>query len=148
MNFMNEALIEAKKAFDEEEIPVGAVIVKNNKIIARDHNRCESKSDSTLHAEMNVIKKVIKDFGEKVLDGCELYVTVEPCPMCAGAIINSRIKRVYIGCAQPKTGSLGSVCDLSTLFPHKPEIYFGFCEDECKDLMQKFFEIKRKNNEG
>ena len=95
-------------------------------------------------AEMNAIKAAMKMTGEKVLDSCEMYVTVEPCAMCAGAIANARIRRVYIGCEEPKTGCMGSVTNLANMLPHKCEVYYGFCEDECKSIMKKFFESKRK----
>lgn len=141
--YMSIALSEAKKAYDICEVPVGAVIVKNNKIIAKGHNLCESKKDATYHAEIEVIRKASKKLNSKILDECELYVTVEPCAMCAGAIINSGIKRVYIGAEEPKTGCLGSVASLDKLFSRKPEVYFGFCENECKTLMKEFFSAKR-----
>ena len=144
MNYMKLALCEAQKAFDENEVPIGAVIVKDDIVIAASHNTCEKETDCTCHAEMNAIKTAMKLMGEKVLDGCEMHVTVEPCAMCAGAIANARIKRVYIGCEEPKTGCMGSVTNLPNMLPHKCEVYYGFCEDECKNIMKKFFESKRK----
>ena len=143
MSFMVNALNEARKAYDENEVPVGAVIVSNNIIIAAEHNRCEQLHDSTAHAEMLAIRKAQEFFGEKILENCDIYVTVEPCAMCAGAMFNTKIKRIYIGCMEPKTGCLGSVTDISRKLPWNPEIYYGFCEDECKSLMQNFFENKR-----
>ncbi|MBR2404169.1 MAG: nucleoside deaminase [Clostridia bacterium] len=144
MNYMKLALGEAQKAYDENEVPIGAVIVKDGIVIASSHNKCEKEKDCTCHAEMNAIKAAMKMTGEKVLDSCEMYVTVEPCAMCAGAIANARIRRVYIGCEEPKTGCMGSVTNLANMLPHKCEVYYGFCEDECKSIMKKFFESKRK----
>jgi len=143
INYMKEALKEAHLAYEEDEVPIGAVIVSGENVIASSHNLCEQNKDVTCHAEMTVIKKAIEITGKKLLDDCDLYVTVEPCAMCAGAIINAGIRRVYIGCEEAKTGCFGSVVDLSDKFPRKPEVYFGFCEDECKYLMKKFFEQKR-----
>ena len=147
MSFMKQAIDEAKKAFDNNEVPIGAVIVRNGEIIASSHNRCEEMCDATSHAEINVIKEAQIRLGRKILDDCDLYVTVEPCAMCAGAIVNSRVKRVYIGACEKKTGCMGSVADLHILLPHKPEVYYGFCEDECKTLMKDFFNYRRKNAE-
>ena len=146
MNFMDVAIGEAKKAYDEDEVPVGAVIVKGGQIISVAHNTCEKTNDCTCHAEINAIKTATEITGEKTLEKCDLYVTVEPCAMCSGAIINSRIRRVYIGCEEVKTGCMGSVVNLSDKFPWKPEVYFGFNEDECKNLMKKFFAQKRENH--
>lgn len=143
MNYMIEAINEAKKAYEKDEIPIGAVIVMNKKIIAKSHNMCECQNNPTMHAEINAINKACEVLNTKFLDECEMYVTVEPCPMCAGAIALSRIKRVFIGCDEPKTGALGSITDISKLLPYKAEIYHGFCEDECKELMKKFFLNKR-----
>ncbi len=145
MLYMTKALDEAKKAYCENEVPVGAVIVQNGKIIASSHNTTEQEKDATCHAEMNVIKSACRALGSKYLDDCDMYVTLEPCPMCAGAIINSKIKRVYIGAPEPKSGCCGSVFNLleSKMFNHNPEIYHGMSEDECKALMKEFFAQKR-----
>ena len=145
MEMMNKALEMAKKAFDECEIPIGAVITRNGEIIAKSHNTVQKNKDCTCHAEINAIKEACKYLGEKHLGDCEMYVTIEPCAMCTGAIIGSRIKRLYIGAPEPKTGCCGSAADLTKegLFNHNIEVYFGFNEDECKELMQKFFENKR-----
>ena len=145
MNYMHVALNEAKKAFIENEVPVGAVIVYNNTVIASSHNKCETLNDNTAHAELLVIRKALSILSQKQLSECDLYVTVEPCAMCTGAIFNTKIKRIYIGCMEPKTGCLGSITDLSKMLPWNPEIYYGFCEDECKKLMKDFFESKRKS---
>lgn len=145
MEMMNHAIKMAKKAFDKGEIPIGAVITHNGEIIAAEHNRVEQNKDCTCHAEINAIKKACTKLGTKLLTGCEMYVTIEPCAMCAGAIINSRIKRLYIGASEPKTGCCGSVTNLTQekLFNHNIEVYTGFSEDECKNLMKDFFEQKR-----
>lgn len=144
-NFMKDALNQARLAYDKGEVPVGAVIVKDGKIICSSHNLCEENSDCTCHAEMNVIREAMKILEKKQLSDCELYVTVEPCPMCAGAIGNARIKRVYIGCEEPKSGSFGSVLNLNGIMPWSTEVYLGFCEDECRKLMKDFFEDKRQS---
>ena len=141
--FMLEALNEAKKAFRKNEVPIGAVIVRDNIIIAKSHNLCEFEKNSTKHAEINAIDIACKKLNSKTLDDCEIYVTAEPCPMCAGAISHTRIKRVYIGCQEPKTGAFGTKINICDIMPHKCEIYFGFCEDESKELLRKFFEVKR-----
>ena len=145
MEMMNEALTMAKKAFDESEIPIGAVITHNGKIIAKEHNTVEKNADCTCHAEINAIKKACSYLGTKHLNECEMFVTIEPCAMCTGAIIASRIKRIYIGAPEPKTGCCGSVLDLTKngLFNHNIEVYLGFSEDECKKMMQDFFDNKR-----
>ena len=106
--FMKEAIKEAKKAYEKEEVPVGAVIVKDGKIIARAHNLKETKIDTTCHAEILAIKKASKKLNSWRLENCEMYVTLEPCSMCAGALIQSRIKKVYIGTMDYKTGACGS----------------------------------------
>ena len=145
MRMMDEALQEAKKAFDEDEIPVGAVITLGENIISKSHNTSETQKDCTCHAEINAIKKACEHLKTKTLDNCEMYVTLEPCAMCSGAIINARIKRLYIGAPEPKTGCCGSKVNLISdgLFNHNVEVYYGIGEDESKDLMKKFFEHKR-----
>lgn len=144
--FMKEALKEAKKAYKKLEVPVGAVIVKNGEIIARAYNQKETKFDTTKHAEILAIQKASKKLGSWRLIGCDLYVTLEPCSMCAGAIINSRIKNVYIGALDEKTGAVGSVLNLFTdyKFNHNVQFETGILENECKDLLQKFFKDLRK----
>ena len=110
--FMKEAIKQAKKAYDKEEIPVGAVIVKDGKIIARGYNKKEEKKDTTQHAEIIAIQKASRKIGAWRLQDCEMYVTLEPCAMCTGALIQARLKRVYIGTMDPKTGACGSVLNL------------------------------------
>jgi len=146
MKMMDEALNEAKKAFYEGEIPIGAVISLNGEIIAKAHNTCEVRKDCTCHAEINAIREACAKLGAKILENCEMYVSVEPCAMCSGAIINARIKRLYIGATEPKTGCCTSKVSLMQegLFNHNVEVYYGIGEDESKSLMKKFFEEKRK----
>ena len=144
--FMKEALKEAKKAYDKLEVPVGAVIVKDGKIIARAHNLKETKFDTTRHAEILAIQKASKKLNSWRLLDCEMYVTLEPCSMCAGALINSRIKKVYIGASDEKTGAVGSVLNLldDYTFNHKVEYEKGILQDECEELLKDFFKNLRK----
>ena len=144
--FMKEALKEAKKAYDKLEVPVGAVIVKDGKIIARAHNLKETKFDTTKHAEILAIQKASKKLNSWRLIDCEMYVTLEPCSMCAGAFINSRIKKVYIGASDQKTGAVGSVFNLleDYTFNHKVEYKKGVLQDECESILKEFFKELRK----
>ena len=144
--FMKEALKEAKKAYDKLEVPVGAVIVKDGKIIARAHNLKETKYDTTKHAEILAIQKASKKLNSWRLIDCEMYVTLEPCSMCAGALINSRIKKVYIGASDKKTGAVGSVFNLleDYIFNHKVEYEKGVMQDECEKILKEFFKELRK----
>ena len=145
--FMKEALKEAKKAYAIEEIPVGCVIVKDGKVIARGYNKRESLQDTTLHAEIIAIKKACKKLGTWRLEDCDLYVTLEPCPMCSGAIIQSRIKNLYFGAYDPKTGAAGSVLDLfSYAFNHKVNVYKEIMIDECSKIIKDFFKELRKKS--
>lgn len=150
IKYMKEAIKEAKKAYDKEEIPVGAIIVKDNKIIARAHNIKETKNDTTKHAEMIAIQKASKKLGSWRLIDCEMYVTLEPCSMCAGALIQSRIKKVYIGTMDGKTGACGSVLNLLEDYPfnHKVEVEKNVMQKECEKILKDFFKMlreKRKN---
>ena len=144
--FMKEALKEAQKAYDKLEVPVGAVIVKDGKIIARAHNLKETKYDTTKHAEILAIQKASKKLETWRLLDCEMYVTLEPCSMCAGALINSRIKKVYIGTMDEKTGAAGSVLNLfrDYTFNHKVEVEKGIMKEECESLLKDFFKMLRK----
>lgn len=148
IKYMKEALKEARKAYDKEEIPVGAIIVKDNKIIARAHNIKEEKNDTTKHAEIIAIQKASKKLGSWRLTDCEMYVTLEPCSMCAGALIQSRIKKVYIGTMDTKTGACGSVLNLLKDFPfnHKVEIETGVMQKECENILKDFFKMLRIKN--
>ncbi len=143
---MIEALKEAKKAYKKLEVPVGAVIVKNGEIIARGHNLKETKKDTTKHAEIIAIQKASQKIGAWRLEECEMYVTLEPCTMCAGAIINSRIKKIYVGTKDPKTGACGSVLNLfeDYTFNHKVECEIGIMEEECEKILKDFFRELRK----
>ena len=144
--FMKEAIKEAKKAYEKDEVPVGAVIVKDGKIIARAHNLKEKKIDTTCHAEILAIKKASKKLNSWRLENCEMYVTLEPCSMCAGALIQSRIKKVYIGTMDYKTGACGSVFNLlkDYTFNHKVECETGILKEECEIILQDFFKELRK----
>ena len=144
--FMKEALKEAKKAYNKLEVPVGVVIVKDNKIIARAYNQKEIKNSPIKHAEIIAIEKACKKLSNWRLNDCEMYVTLEPCPMCTGAIINSRIKKVYVGAVQEKTGACGSKVNLIEKYKTetKIDVEFGILKDECLNLVQDFFKELRK----
>lgn len=146
--FMKEALKEAKKALEIEEVPVGAVIVKDGKIIAKAHNTKETKKDATCHAEILAIKKACKKLDSWRLLDCEMYVTLEPCSMCAGAIINSRISKVYIGTNDEKTGACGSKLNLleDYEFNHKVQVQKYILKEECSEILKSFFKYLRERN--
>ena len=148
--FMKEAIKEAKKALALEEVPVGAVIVKDGKIIARAHNTKEIKRDATCHAEILAIKKACRKLNSWRLIDCEMYVTLEPCSMCTGALINSRIKKLYIGTTDEKTGACGSVLNLleDYKFNHKIETEKYILRDECETLLKEFFKFLREKNKS
>ena len=150
IKFMKEALKEAKKAYDKLEVPVGAVIVKDGKIIARAHNQKETKFDTTKHAEILAIQKASKKLNSWRLIDCEMYVTLEPCSMCAGALINSRIKKVYIGAKDEKTGAVGSVLNLleDYKFNHVVEVEKGILQEDCENLLKDFFKMLRKSKKS
>lgn len=142
--YMEYALQEAKKAAEKGEVPIGAVVVKNGEIIASAHNLCEGLRDPTAHAEILAIKKAAEKLGDFRLTGAELYVTLEPCPMCAGAAVNARISEIIFGAADPVKGALGSVTNLFSFdFPNKPTVYGGIKEKEAVTLLQEFFKAKR-----
>ena len=142
--FMQLAISEAKKAAIENEVPVGAVIVKDGVVLAAAHNMREQKQNALSHAEIEAINLACKNLGSWRLDGCEMYVTLEPCPMCTGAIINARIKTVIFGAFDKNAGCMDSVINLCD-YPlgHKVEVYAGICEDECQKILQDFFENLR-----
>ena len=144
--YMKEALKEAQKAYKKLEIPVGAVIVKDGKIIAKAHNIKEKEKDTTKHAEIIAIQKASKKLNTWRLNDCEMYVTLEPCSMCAGAIIQARLKKVYIGTMDEKTGACGSVLNLlkDYKFNHEVQIETGLLEENCKKILQDFFKELRK----
>ena len=144
-NYMELALNEAKKAYEIEEIPVGAIIVKDGKDISRAYNQKETKNNPIAHAEILAIERASKKLGRWRLDDCDLYVTLEPCPMCAGAIIQARLKNLYIGTMDPKSGACGSVLDLSKDFPfnHKVNTIVGIKKLECEKILKDFFKQLR-----
>ena len=145
--FMKEAIKEAKKAYGKLEVPIGAVIVKDGKIIARGHNQKEEKADTTMHAEIIAIKKASKKIGAWRLNGCEMYITLEPCPMCAGAIINARLDKIYIGTMDEKNGACGSVTNVLEEYKqnYKVQKEEGIHQKECEEMLKKFFkELRQK----
>ena len=143
--FMRRALSLARRAAKAGEVPVGCVIVKDGKIIASAYNTRETKKNASHHAELKAIDRACKKLHGWRLLGCEMYVTLEPCPMCAGAIINARIEKVHIACPDPKAGAVGSVLNLFEFpFNHKPETDFGMMEAESRALLQDFFRSLRK----
>ena len=146
--YMKQALVQAKKAFDSEEIPVGAIIIRNGEIIARGYNHKETKNNALRHAEIEAIEKALKKVDSKYLDECEMYVTLEPCIMCAGAIINTRIRKLYIGTMDPKGGFVKSNIDINEQsgIHHKIEVETGILNKECESLLKEFF-IKIRHRE-
>jgi tRNA(adenine34) deaminase len=145
MSFMMNAYAQAKKAFACQEVPVGAVVVQNGKVIAAAHNEILMRKDPTAHAEILAIRAACLILGNERLLECDLYVTLEPCAMCAGAISLSRLRRVYYGASDPKGGGIeqgARVFSHSTTL-YKPEIYNGFMEQECSALLKSFFSSKR-----
>ena len=138
--YMQEALKLAKMAFDEGEVPVGAVVVCDGEIVGRGRNRRETDKNALAHAEIEAINEACKTLSGWRLWKCDLYVTLEPCPMCTGAIINSRIKRLVFGAFDHKAGSCGSVVNLFDLpYNHTPEVISGVCEQECSEILTNFF---------
>lgn len=145
VEYMNIALQLAQQAADDGEVPVGAVIVKEDTIIGRGRNRRESIGNALAHAEIEAINEACQTLGGWQLVDCTLYVTLEPCPMCAGAIINARIPRVVQGACNIKAGSCGSIVDLFSLpYNHKPALVSGVLEEECQQLLKDFFKKLRK----
>lgn len=144
--WMKEAIKQAKKAAQKDEVPIGCVIVKDDQTIARAYNKREMKQCSTAHAEILAIEKACKKLGSWRLEDCDLYVTLEPCPMCSGAIIQSRIRNVIFGAYDPKGGCMGSNMNINDVrgFNHYPDIEGGILQDECSRLLKEFFKAKRK----
>ena len=142
---MREALCLAAEAAEQGEVPVGCIITDaDGRIIGRGRNRREEARDATAHAELEAIREACAFCGDWRLDGCSLYVTLEPCPMCAGAIINARIPRVVFGAREENSGSCGSVIDLfSERYGHRPAVFSGVCGEESRELLQSFFREKR-----
>nr|WP_277998206.1 tRNA adenosine(34) deaminase TadA [Zhaonella formicivorans] len=143
--YMDLALAEARKALAAGEVPIGAVIVEQGKILAQAHNLKEQLHDPTAHAEILAIRRAAEKRGSWRLTGCTLYVTVEPCPMCAGAIVQSRIERLVYGVADLKAGAVESIVNLvqNKYLNHYVEVFAGIREEECKNIMREFFESKR-----
>ena len=142
--FMNEALKLAREAADEGEVPVGAVVVLGDEIVGRGRNRREKGKNALAHAELEAIDEACKRLGGWRLWQCDMYVTLEPCPMCTGAIINSRIKRLVYGASDYKAGSCGSVVNLFDLpYNHKPEMVSRFMQEECAEILTEFFKQLR-----
>ena len=142
--YMKAALKLAKKAAEEGEVPVGAVVVCDGKIVGRGRNRRETRKNALCHAEIEAIGKACKKLGGWRLHRCDLYVTLEPCPMCTGAIINSRIKTLCYGAPDPKAGSCGTLVNLFDIaYNHKPEVVAGLLEEECAEMLRAFFQDLR-----
>jgi tRNA(adenine34) deaminase len=143
--FMRQALRLAQKAQDADEVPVGAVVIRAGKIIARTYNQVELLKDATAHAEMLALTQAEAAVGDWRLTDCELYVTKEPCPMCAGALVHTRIRRVIFGCADPTGGAAGSVMNLLQMptLNHRCDISSGILGDECSAILQDFFRKRR-----
>jgi tRNA(adenine34) deaminase len=143
---MREALAEAAKARAKGEVPIGAVLVKDGEVIGSGHNLKETLQDPTAHAEIIAIREAAGKIRSWRLDDADLYVTIEPCPMCMGAMLQARVRRVIFGAFEPKAGAAGSTVDLSVIrqFNHRIEVIDGVLEDECRRLMQEFFQRRRK----
>jgi len=149
--YMKAAIREAKKAYALEEVPIGCVIVQNDKIIARGYNRRNTDKNTLAHAEMSAIKKASKKTGDWRLEDCTMYVTLEPCQMCAGAIVQSRLGKVVIGSMNPKAGCAGSVINLLQMkqFNHQVEMETGVLEEECSTMLSGFFqELREKKKQA
>ena len=145
--YMREAIRQAKKAYAIGEVPIGCVIVYQDKIIGRGYNRRTIDKNTLSHAELTAIRKASRKMGDWRLEGCTLYVTLEPCQMCSGAIVQSRMDRVVIGCMNPKAGCAGSILNLLQMdrFNHQAQITAGVLEEECSSLMKQFFrELREK----
>lgn len=142
-DYMRLAINEAKKAFKRDEVPVGAIIVKNDEVISKAYNTREYGKNALYHAEIKAIDKACKKLGGWRLVGCTMYVTLEPCPMCAGAIVNSRVERVVYGAPDYKAGAFGTMLNLTDYPLYKPQIEGGVLSDECANLLTSFFKQKR-----
>lgn len=144
--FMKEAIRQAKKAWKLKEVPIGCVIVFEGKIIARGYNRRNTDKNTLSHAELNAIRKASRKLGDWRLEGCTMYVTLEPCQMCAGALVQSRIDEVVIGSMNPKAGCAGSVLNLLEMegFNHKVRVVRGILEEECSGMLSEFFRELRE----
>lgn len=142
--FMEQAIENAKMAFEIDEVPIGAVVVLDNKIIGSSYNQVLKNKNPTHHAEILAINQACSNINNHILNNCTIYSTIEPCPMCAGAILNSRIKNLYFGAEDVKYGAIHNKAKIfSHQYPHILNVYGGLQEKECKELMQKFFKEKR-----
>lgn len=148
--FMHEALRQGQKAYAAGEVPVGAVVVRESRIIARSHNQVELLKDATAHAEMLALTQAEAAVGDWRLTDCDLYVTKEPCAMCAGAVVHTRIRRVIFGCADPSAGAAGSMMNLLQMpsFNHRCQITSGVLQKECSAILQEFFRKRRAGQAG
>lgn len=148
VKFMREALKEAARAFEEDEVPVGAVVVYKNRIIARAHNQVERLRDPTAHAEILAVTSACNSLDTKWLNGASVYVTIEPCSMCAGALVLARVKNLFYGAPDPKTGASGSVTNIinNKKLNHRIKAEKGVLKKECADLLKEFFKGKRKRD--
>ena len=148
--YMKAALREAKKAYRLDEVPIGCVIVQHDKIIARGYNRRNTDKNTLAHAELTAIRKAGKKTGDWRLEDCSIYITLEPCQMCAGAIVQARIREVVIGAMNPKAGCAGSVLNLlqEPRFNHQTEIIKGVLEEECSGMLKQFFAELREKRKG
>ena len=151
--YMRQAMTQARKAEKLDEVPIGCVIVYQDKVIARDYNRRNTDKNTISHAELNAIRKASKKLGDWRLEGCTMYITLEPCQMCAGAIVQARVSRVVIGSMNPKAGCAGSILNLLEMeqFNHQVEVTRGVLEQECSEMLSGFFrelrELKKREKE-
>lgn len=148
--YMSLALAQARRAYKLNEVPIGCIIVYKDEIIGRGYNRRVTDKNTLSHAELNAIRKASKRLGDWRLDDCEMYVTLEPCQMCSGAIVQSRIKKVYIGCMNPKAGCAGSIMNLLNVeqFNHQVQIEKGILEEKCSDIIKSYFRELRLIKKG
>jgi tRNA(adenine34) deaminase len=148
-DFIREALRQAKKAYESDEVPIGAVVVRQGKIIGRAYNQVELLKDATAHAEMLALTQAEAAVGDWRLTDCDLYVTKEPCPMCAGAIVHVRLRRLIFGCADPRAGAAGSIANLLQMpsLNHQCEITSGVLQSECAAILQDFFRKHRDDHQ-
>ncbi|WP_372638759.1 tRNA adenosine(34) deaminase TadA [Fodinibius sp.] len=150
LRFMQQAFLLAEQAYEEKEVPVGAIVVRDDDIIGKGYNQPERLNDPTAHAEMLAISAACATIGQKYLTGCTLYVTLEPCPMCAGALVWSKIDTIVIGALDARAGGCGSVFNIagSNKLNHKPRVLHGFMEQDCEWILKKFFRERRSSNNG
>lgn len=150
LRFMQQAFLLAEQAYEEKEVPVGAVVVRDDDIIGKGYNQSERLNDPTAHAEMLAISAACATIGQKYLSGCTLYVTLEPCPMCAGALVWSKIDTIVIGALDARAGGCGSVFNIagSDKLNHQPGVLHGFMEQDCEWILKKFFRERRSSNNG